>query len=83
MPRCVPDEHLPVLRKAKQLLSTYTDMEELIRLGAYRKGSDPGVDEAIRRFDPMETFLNQGKDESTSLEEGYFQLANLLEMTPD
>ncbi len=83
MPRCVPEEHLPVLRKAKQLLSTYTDMEELIRLGAYRKGSDPGVDEAILRFEPMETFLNQGKDESTSLEEGYFQLANLLEMTPD
>ncbi|WP_417686949.1 flagellar protein export ATPase FliI [Roseibium sp.] len=82
MPRCVPPEQLPVLRKAKQLLSTYTDMEELIRLGAYRKGSDPMVDEAIARFEPMEAFLNQGKDEATSLDEGYSQLANLLEMTP-
>ncbi|MBD8893777.1 flagellar protein export ATPase FliI [Roseibium litorale] len=82
MPRCVPEQQLPVLRKAKQLLSTYTDMEELIRLGAYRKGSDPTVDEAIRRFEPMEAFLNQRKDEATSLAEGYSQLANLLEMTP-
>ncbi|WP_282047004.1 flagellar protein export ATPase FliI [Roseibium album] len=81
MPRCVPPEQLPVLRKARQLLSTYTDMEELIRLGAYRKGSDPTVDEAIHRFTLIDDFLNQGKDEATSLSDGYFQLANLLEMT--
>lgn len=82
MPRCVPEEYQPILRKAKQLLSTYTDMEELIRLGAYRKGSDATVDEAISRFEPIETFLNQRKGEATSLSEGYLQLANLLEMTP-
>lgn len=82
MPRCVPPEHQPVLRKARQLLSTYTDMEELIRLGAYRKGSDPTVDEAIYRFEMIDDFLNQGKDEATSLSEGYLHLANLLEMTP-
>ncbi|MFN3133757.1 flagellar protein export ATPase FliI [Roseibium sp.] len=81
MPRCVPAEQQPVLRKAKQLLSTYTDMEELIRLGAYRRGSDPTVDEAIFRFGPIDDFLNQGKDESTTIFEGYAQLANLLEMT--
>ncbi len=81
MPRCVPPEQLPVLRRARQLLSTYTDMEELIRLGAYRKGSDPTVDEAIYRFDMIDEFLNQGKDEATSLSDGYEQLANLLEMT--
>ncbi|MBO6892823.1 MAG: flagellar protein export ATPase FliI [Roseibium sp.] len=82
MPRCVPPEHLPVLRKARQLLSTYTDMEELIRLGAYRKGSDPTVDEAIHRFELIDDFLNQGKDDATSLSDGYLHLANLLEMTP-
>lgn len=82
MPRCVPPEYLPVLRKARQLLSTYTDMEELIRLGAYRRGSDPTVDEAIHRFTLIDEFLNQGKDESTNLSDGYLQLANLLEMTP-
>ncbi|MBO6757827.1 MAG: flagellar protein export ATPase FliI [Roseibium sp.] len=82
MPRCVPIEYQPVLRKARQLLATYTDMEELIRLGAYRRGSDPDVDEAIDRFDPIEAFLNQTKDEATSLPDGYVQLANLLEMTP-
>ncbi len=33
--------------KARNLMATYTDMEELIRLGAYRKGTTPEVDRAI------------------------------------
>ena len=82
MPRCVPQDYLPVLRKAKALMATFADMEELIRLGAYRRGSDPLVDEAISRHDALETFLTQGKGEATPLDEGYMQLANLLEMTP-
>ncbi|MAA98168.1 MAG: flagellum-specific ATP synthase FliI [Stappia sp.] len=81
MPRCVPEEALPALRRAKALMATYSDMEELIRLGAYRRGSDPTVDEAILRHDALETFLGQGKGERTSLDEGYRSLANLLEMT--
>lgn len=82
MPRCVPSEMQPVLRKARQLMSTYTDMEELIRLGAYRKGTEPTVDEAIMRHEPFENFLSQGKDDATTLDEGYRMIANLLEMTP-
>ena len=33
--------------KARELMSIYSEMEELIRLGAYRRGSDPKVDRAI------------------------------------
>lgn len=82
MPRCVPEPYLPILRKARELMATYSDMEELIRLGAYRKGSDPTVDEAVARHDALEGFLNQRKGDATTLDEGYLMLANLLEMTP-
>ena len=44
-------------------MATYADMEELIRLGAYRAGSSPEVDEAIRLHEPLEAFLRQAKDE--------------------
>ena len=81
MPRCVPDNVQPLLRKARALMATYTDMEELIRLGAYKRGSDAVVDEAIRRHDALETFLGQSKGEASSIEAGYVDLANLLEMT--
>ncbi len=36
------------ITRARQVMAAYSDMEELIRLGAYRPGSSPEVDEAIR-----------------------------------
>ncbi|MFX5801411.1 hypothetical protein ABTE09_20070, partial [Acinetobacter baumannii] len=61
--------------------STYTDMEELIRLGAYRQGSSAEVDEASRLQPALEAFLSQGKDEVSGLAEGYAQLAAILAET--
>ncbi|WP_321344974.1 flagellar protein export ATPase FliI [Breoghania sp.] len=81
MPGCVPSEVMPVLREARRLMSTYADMEELIRLGAYRRGSDTTVDLAIDRHDALEAFLGQRKDEASTIETGYGELANLLEMS--
>ena len=53
-------------------------MEELIRLGAYRPGSSPDVDEAIALHEPLEDFLRQMKDDSTSLTEGYRLLTEIV-----
>jgi hypothetical protein len=53
-------------------------MAELIRIGAYKQGSDPAVDEAIHYYDALEAFLGQRKDEVSHLAEGYSQLAGLL-----
>ena len=78
MPACVEPQFLPLIQRAKQLMSTYSDMEELIRLGAYRKGSNPEVDESIVYHPLLETFLTQKKGEAVSLEEGYAQLAQVL-----
>ena len=78
MPRAADPEFLPVITRAKQIMATYADMEELIRLGAYRPGSSPEVDEAIRLHGPLEAFLGQRKDEATTLSEGYQQLASIL-----
>jgi flagellum-specific ATP synthase len=78
MPGCVPEDIIPVLREAKRLMTIYSDMEELIRLGAYRKGSDPEVDEAIRLNADFENFLAQNKQEVTSWKEGYEMMAQIL-----
>jgi flagellum-specific ATP synthase len=82
MPRSADPEFLPVINKAKQSMATYADMEELIRLGAYRAGSSAEVDEAIALHRPLEAFLAQGKDEATALTEGYRRLAQILAATP-
>jgi flagellum-specific ATP synthase len=49
-------------------------MAELIRLGAYRSGTDPEVDEAIRLRPALEAFLAQGKDERADLTQSYAAL---------
>jgi len=78
MPRAADQAYLPVLTKARAIMATYADMEELIRLGAYRAGTSPEVDEAIRLHKPLEVFLAQGKEEATSLAEGYRRLAGIV-----
>ena len=78
MPKSADPAFLPVVNRARQVMATYADMEELIRLGAYRKGSSAEVDEAIGLHPPLESFLAQGKEESTSLAEGYRRLAGIL-----
>lgn len=79
MPRSADPAYLPSVTRARQVMATYADMEELIRLGAYRAGSSPEVDEAIRLHEPLETFLRQAKDESTGIGEGYRRLEQILQ----
>ncbi len=81
MPECLDQQQRQIVKKAKELISTYEDMAELIRLGAYRKGSDPKVDEAIQYYDQIEEFLTQGKDEQTTIDEGFMRLSELLHMS--
>lgn len=78
MPDCLTEEQQPLFTRARQLMSTYSDMEDLIRLGAYRAGSSPEVDEAISYQPMLEAFLNQGKGDHTTLEDGYADLARIL-----
>jgi flagellum-specific ATP synthase len=78
MPKAADPNFLPTIMRARRVMGTYADMEELIRLGAYRAGSSPEVDEAIRLHEPLEAFLRQGKSEATSLLTGYQQLQQIL-----
>ncbi|MGU3539418.1 flagellar protein export ATPase FliI [Methylobacterium sp. A54F] len=78
MPRSCDPAFLPVVRRARRVLSTYADMEELIRLGAYRSGSSQEVDEAVALMPDLEAFLGQGKEEATSIGEGYARLAQIV-----
>jgi len=82
MPDCNTDEQNALISQARRYLSTYDDMAELIRLGAYRKGTDPEVDAAIHFFGPIEKFLAQTKAQNTSLDECYAMLAQILNTPP-
>ena len=78
LPGCNTDDENALLARARALLSTYDDMSEMIRLGAYKAGSDPAVDEAIHYNQPLEAFLAQAKGERADLAGGYARLAEVL-----
>jgi flagellum-specific ATP synthase len=80
MPGCNNEEENAIVRRARKLLSTYEDMAELIRLGAYRRGTDPAVDEAIHYYPQIEEFLTQKKTDATNLRDCYAGLAQILGM---
>ncbi len=78
LPNCNDEAENALITKARGLLATYEDMAELIRIGAYKQGADPGVDEAIQYYRDLDLFLSQDKNERCDLQTGYAQLASIL-----
>ncbi len=78
MPACNNDAENEIVTAARRHLASYENMAEMIRLGAYRKGANAEVDEAMNYYGPIEEFLRQGKTESDTLPGGYEKLAKLL-----
>ncbi len=78
MPACNAQEENDLVGHARRLLAIYDDMAELIRLGAYRRGSDEAVDQAIHFFPALEAFLGQRKEEATDLATSYRMLAEIF-----
>lgn len=78
MPACNDARERELVLRARTLMSAYDDMEEMIRLGAYRPGSDPRTDQAIKFHEPLEAFLCQDKDDGTDIETGYNMLEQIL-----
>ena len=78
LPNCNSDEENELIIRARRLMASYENMAEMIRLGAYRRGSDPATDEAIRYNPELEAFLSQKKEDRSSLDDGYQQLSAIL-----
>ena len=72
------DEHLQMVGKIREILSTYKKNELLIKIGEYKRGSDKGVDNAIDYIDRVNSFLKQKIDEKSSFEETLQQMRATL-----
>ncbi|OQW56685.1 MAG: flagellar protein export ATPase FliI [Proteobacteria bacterium HN_bin10] len=78
MPMCHTADENALIARARAALSLYGEMEELIRIGAYKAGADAQVDEAIRVRPALERVLAQARDERSSLAESFALLAEAL-----
>tara|TARA_B100000446_G_scaffold46105_3_gene42175 strand:- start:14651 stop:16036 length:1386 start_codon:yes stop_codon:yes gene_type:complete len=78
MPNIVPAEHLQIMQKFKQMQSLYQENRDLINIGAYRKGSDPDIDNAIERTPHIKAFISQGLQERIDFQNSCQQLLSLM-----
>ncbi|MCP4745709.1 MAG: EscN/YscN/HrcN family type III secretion system ATPase [Desulfobacteraceae bacterium] len=69
--------HQQCAYKLRSLLSAYKNVELLVRIGEYKKGSDPLADEAISKMDQINDFLRQSDIDKTELNQTVEQLAEL------
>lgn len=79
MPAVCSREQVDKAQRLRSLLASYAGAEDLIRVGAYQKGSDPELDQAIAALPAIKEFLQQRADENTSLEGTMTALQALLD----
>ena len=83
LPQCHSREQNDIRTATRGLLSTYGDMEEMVRLGAYKAGSNPDVDEAVRLAPQIEALLKQTKDERGHADDTFAALSAMLELATE
>ncbi len=74
MPQVVDARQMTLAQRFRRSWSLYQSNRDLLALGAYRKGSDPALDEAIRLRPAMEQLLQQGMNERSEWQQSYDQL---------
>jgi flagellum-specific ATP synthase len=77
MPAVTSPEHMMKARHIRQLLSSYTASEDLVRIGAYQKGSDRVLDQALLILPAVNAFLQQDRKDRALLEENIKSLLAL------
>ncbi len=71
-------EHKKAAGKLKNVLATYNDAEDLINIGAYKRGSNPDIDFAIEKIRGVNDFLMQDVDTKFSFEDTVNQMEALF-----
>ncbi|MGI6524325.1 MAG: FliI/YscN family ATPase [Bdellovibrionota bacterium] len=79
MSEIVPNGVLDLAALARDLLATYRDNEDLITIGAYKRGQNPKVDLAVSLNDKLIEFLKQKPGERFGIKESWELLAKILE----
>ncbi len=75
-------EHQQYAGKVRNIMATYREMEDLIQIGAYQRGTSPKVDRAIQLMPAVKVYLQQQVGEQSKWEETEQQLKSLADAWP-
>jgi flagellum-specific ATP synthase len=71
------EEHLQAAMTIRELLASYREHEDLISIGAYRRGSNKLVDVAVEMQDELNRFLRQAVQQPSNIEDARAKLIQL------
>lgn len=74
----ITKEHKMLAGRVKNVLSVYREAEDLINIGAYVKGNNPSIDEALKYIDKIQEFLKQEVDEKVDYHESLRKLEEIF-----
>jgi flagellum-specific ATP synthase len=77
MPAVTQPDHLEQAALLRRLMAVYARSEDLVRIGAYKPGSDADLDRALSARTPLRAFLTQPAQERMCLNECVHRLASL------
>jgi flagellum-specific ATP synthase len=75
---CLDETQTAMVQRVRALLAVHADMADMVRLGAYKAGTDPVVDEALRLTPRIEEFLRQAKGERCGFADSFALLEQAL-----
>lgn len=78
MRNIVPREFMDLAKQMREMIAVYREAEDLINIGAYRSGSNPKIDEAIRLHGAIEEFLKQEIEDATGIEDCARRMVQIL-----
>lgn len=78
-PACYSADELLLVEKARKIIALHSSVEDLIRLGVYKSGSDASVDLAVEVNARIEEFLTQAPSEFSNLQSSYAALSNIVQ----
>ena len=79
MPNIASKEHIKMASTIKDIMSVYNEAEDLINIGAYKRGSNKKIDLAIKLIDDINGFLRQETYKSPTFEETLETLQNIYD----
>ncbi|MGZ3774880.1 MAG: FliI/YscN family ATPase [Pseudobdellovibrionaceae bacterium] len=71
-------EHVRLAQKLRETLAVYKDAEDLINIGAYKPGSNPKIDKAVKVIDAVNDFLKQRVEDPTNFTQTVRQMQQIL-----
>ncbi|WP_304440617.1 hypothetical protein [Tissierella sp. P1] len=78
MPNISSREHIKIANYIKDIMAVYQEAEDLINIGAYKRGSNKKIDTAIDLMEDIENFLKQETYKTSTFQETIEAMENII-----